>query len=66
MLGIVCVYAQPLRSGTSQGGTGRMVSSSSFESAGAQHLAAWRASPPFDAEEADLCARQRGLQLLHR
>ena len=33
---------------------------------GAQHPAAWRASPPFDAEEAVLCARQRGLQLLHR
>ena len=36
------------------------------ESAGAQHPAAWRASPPFDAGEADLCARQRGFQLLHR
>ena len=31
-------------------------------SAGAQHPAAWRASLPFDAEEAALCARQRGLQ----
>ena len=29
MLGTVCVYAQPLRSGTSQGGTGRVASSSS-------------------------------------
>ena len=36
------------------------------ESAGAQHPAAWRASPPSDAEEADLYASQRGLQLLHR
>ena len=34
------------------------------ELAGAQHPAAWRASPLFDAAEADLCARQRGLQLL--
>ena len=29
-----------------------------------QHPASWRASP-CDAEEADLCARQRGLQLLN-
>ena len=36
------------------------------ESAGAQHPAAWRASLPFNAEEAVLCARQQGLQLLHR
>ena len=36
------------------------------ESAVVQHPAAWRASPSFDAEEADLCARQRGLQLPHR
>ena len=36
------------------------------ESAGAQHPATWRASPLFDVEEADLCARQRGLQLPHR
>ena len=28
-------------------------------SAGAQHPAAWRASLPFDAEEAGLCARQQ-------
>ena len=35
-------------------------------SAGALHPAAWRASLPFDAEEADLCAKQRGLQLFHR
>ena len=36
------------------------------QSAGAPHPAAWRASPTLDAEEAGLCARQRGLQLLHR
>ena len=28
-------------------------------SAGAQHPAAWRASLPFEAEEAGLCARQQ-------
>ena len=32
----------------------------------AQYPAAWRASLPFDAEEAGLCARKRGLQLLRR
>ena len=32
----------------------------------AQHPAAWRASPPSDAEEACICGRQRGLQLFHR
>ena len=69
--------AQPLRSGTFQGGTAvwraLLLPSGEgangpqgAESAGAQHPAAWRASPPFDAEEADFCARQRGLQLLHR
>ena len=36
------------------------------ESAGAQHPASWRASLPFDAEEADRGARQRGIQVLHR
>ena len=35
-------------------------------SVGAQHPAAWRASSPFVAEEADLCAKQRGLQLRYR
>ena len=32
----------------------------------AQHPAAWRASLLFGSEEAGICARQRGLQLLHR
>ena len=35
-------------------------------SAGALHPAARRASLLFDAEEAGLCVRQRGLQLFHR
>ena len=66
MRGIVCVYAQPLRSGMSQGGMGRTASSSFGErangpqgavSAGAQHPAAWRASLRSDSEEAGICAR---------
>ena len=76
MLGMVCVYAQPLRSGDPRvvravwralllpSGEGADCPQGA-ESAGAQHLAAWRASPPTGAEEADLPARQRGLQLLH-
>ena len=49
-----------LRSGKGANGPQRA------ESAGAQHPAAWRASPPIDAEEAKLCAGQRGFQPSHR